>query len=127
MPKKKKKNSTVQKEIIGDSVKTFLFGDDATKMKTDTVGEWAVLCCVCVVCVVVLFVCDDDSVESHRDNRWASDYYFARRRPTIYCLHSPHLKCQRERRAVQLSMYLIQIRRPCIWRNFMNQLSTFKY
>lgn len=39
MPKKKKKNSTVQKEIIGDSVKTFLFGDDATKMKTDTVGD----------------------------------------------------------------------------------------
>lgn len=57
MPKKKK-NSTVQKEIIGDSVKTFLFGDDATKMKTDTVGEWA----VCVCCV-----CDDDSVERLKD------------------------------------------------------------
>ena len=55
MPKKKKKNSTVQKEIIGDSVKTFLFGDDATKMKTDTVGEWAVLCVLlCCLCVMMI-------------------------------------------------------------------------
>ena len=58
MPKKEK-NSTVQKEIIGDSVKTFLFGDDATKMKTDTVADGAVcVCCVlCVVCCVLCVVC----------------------------------------------------------------------
>ena len=28
-----------KRKSIGDSVKTFLFGDDATKMKTDTVGD----------------------------------------------------------------------------------------
>ena len=49
------KNSTVQKEIIGDSVKTFLFGDDATKMKTDTVADGAVCVC-CVLCVLFVMM-----------------------------------------------------------------------